>query len=283
MALGFLCFSIGDVLAKLLTDDFHPLQVAWLRTLGLFLGVCILLGIRGRRVLKTTKPKLQMTRGVMAAGSATMFIYAISYVPLTDAIAVSFVAPFIVTLLGALVLKEPVGIRRWMAVFAGFIGMLIVIRPGLGVFHPAIFLVFAAATFFSARQLVSRWLSGVDSIETTVVYTALIAFFIVSIFQPFVWQAPPNVKSYFVIGTMALVAALGELFIIRALDIAQSVVVAPIQYSLIIWGTIFGFWVFGDLPDRWTVIGCAIIVTSGIYTTYREYQRSRVRSVNHRS
>lgn len=276
MALGFLFFSIGDVLAKLLTDDFHPLQVAWFRTLGLVTGVCILLALRGRRLLRTPQPKLQIARGVMAAGSATMFIYGISYVPLSDAIAVSFVAPFIVTLLGALVLKEPVGARRWLAVFTGFIGMLVVTRPGLGVFHPAIFFIFGAASCFAVRQLVSRWLSGVDSIETTVVYTALIAFFIISLFQPFVWQAPPNLSIYWVIAAMALVAAFGELFIIRALDIAESVVVAPIQYTLIIWGTIFGFWVFGDLPDRWTVVGCAIIVTSGIYTTYREYQKSRL-------
>jgi len=239
--------------------------------LGLFIGVCFLLAVRGKNILKTPKPHLQLVRGVVAAGSATLFIFAIDYVPLADAVAVSFVAPFIVTVLGALILKEPVGIRRWLAVVVGFAGMLIVIRPGQGVFHPAIFLVLLAATLFAIRQLVSRWLSGVDPIATTVAYTAIVAFAIISVFQPFVWQTPNTVRVYILAITMAGAAAVGEILVIRALDIAQSVALAPIHYTLIIWGTLFGFWVFGDLPDQWTLVGCGVIVVSGLYTTYREF------------
>ena len=275
IALGFLCFSITDILAKLLTEDFHPFQVAWMRMLGLFLGVCVLIAMRGIRILHTPKPHLQIVRGIVAAGSATLFIFAINYVPLADAVAVSFVAPFIVTVFGALILKEPVGIRRWLAVVAGFIGMLVVIRPGLGVFHPAIFLVLLAATLFAIRQLVSRWLSGVDPIATTVTYTAIVAFSIISVFQPFIWQTPNSVRAYLLVVSMAGAAAMGEILIIRALDIAHSVVLAPIHYTLIIWGTIFGYWVFEDLPDQWTMLGCSVIVVSGLYTTYREFALSK--------
>lgn len=245
-----------------------------MRMLGLFVGVCILIFIRGKRILYTPKPHLQFVRGVVAAGSATLFIFAINYVPLADAVAVSFIAPFIVTVLGAVVLKEPVGIRRWLAVVAGFLGMLIVIRPGLGVFHPAIFLVFLAASLFAIRQLVSRWLSGVDPIATTVAYTAIVAFSILSVFQPFIWKTPETWQSGLLVIGMSGAAALGEILIVRALDIAHSVALAPIHYTLIIWGTLFGFWVFGDLPDKWTIIGCGIIVVSGLYTTYREFAKS---------
>jgi len=152
-----------------------------------------------------------------------LFIYAITYVPLADAVAVSFVAPFIVTVLGAVVLKEPVGIRRWLAVLIGFFGMLVVIRPGMSVFHPAIFLVVIAASCFAIRQLVSRWLSGVDSVSTTVAYTSVVAFCVTGLAQPFVWITPDNVRVLLIIVGLALSAAVGEVFIIRALDIAQSV------------------------------------------------------------
>jgi len=271
MALGFFSFSACDTLAKLLTDDFHPFQVMWMRMLGLFIGVCFIITRRGIGVLKTPKPHLQITRGVVAACSGTLFVFAINHVPLADAVAVTFVAPFIVTIFGALILKEPVGIRRWLAVVTGFIGMLVVIRPGLGVFHPAIFLVFMAAVFFAIRQLTSRWLSGVDPIVTTVCYTAIVAFSILSIFQPFYWVTPSSTKIVCMIVALALTSAVGEVLIIRALDIAHSVVLAPIHYTLIIWGTLYGFFVFGDLPDQWTLVGCSIIVVSGMYTTYREY------------
>ncbi len=275
MALGFFSFSLCDTLAKLLTDEFHPFQVAWMRMLGLFIGVCFIIAQRGTSVLRTPKPHLQILRGVVASGSATLFVFAVNHVPLADAIAVTFVAPFIVTIFGALLLKEPVGIRRWLAVLAGFIGMLVVIRPGMSVFHPAIFLVLIAAVFFAIRQLTSRWLSGVDPIITTVCYTAIVAFSILSVFQPFYWVAPTSGKILMLIAIMTATSAVGEILIIRALDIAHSVVLAPIHYTLIIWGTLYGFFVFGDLPDQWTFIGCGIIVASGLYTTYREYQISK--------
>lgn len=275
MTLGFFAFAASDAIAKLLTSSFHPLQIVWLRMLGLFIGVCVLVSLRGVNVLQTPKPHLQILRGVVAVGSATCFIIALGFVPLADAVAVTFVAPFIVTILGALMLKEPVGIRRWLAVAAGFIGMLIVIRPGQGIFHPAILLVVIAAMFFAIRQLLSRWLSGIDSIVTTVAYTSIVAFFITSLTLPFVWVTPSGTKILLIIFGLTMSAALGEILIIRALDIAQSVVLAPSHYTLIIWGTFYGYMLFNDLPDQWTLIGCSIIIASGIYTTYREYVLSK--------
>ncbi len=275
MTLGFFSFAASDAIAKLLTSSFHPLQIVWLRMLGLFIGVCVLVAIKGLPVLRTTKPQLQILRGVVAVGSGTCFIIAIGFVPLADAVAVTFVAPFMVTILGALLLKEPVGARRWLAVVAGFIGMLIVIRPGHGIFHPAILLVVIAAIFFAIRQLLSRWLSGIDSVVTTVAYTSIVAFSITSVTLPFVWVTPSGLKILLIIAGLTLSAAIGEILIIRALDIAQSVVLAPSHYTLIIWSTLYGYIIFNDLPDRWTLVGCSIIIASGIYTTYREYILSR--------
>ena len=279
MSLGFFTFAAGDALAKLLTVYFHPLQIVWFRTFGLFLGVCVLLALKGITVLRTPRPYHQILRGIAAVGSATCFIVALGFVPLADAVAVTFVAPFIVTVLGAILLKESVGLRRWLAVVIGFIGMLIVIRPGQGVFHPAIFLVIVAATFFAARQLISRWLSGVDSVPTTVAYTAIVSFSTTSVAQVFIWIWPGSVKEILFITGLTLTAAIGEILIIRALDVAQSVVLAPCHYTLILYSTVYGYILFNDFPDLWTLLGCGIIVLSGLYTIYREYSLSRTQAL----
>lgn len=270
MAAGMFLFSAVDTQAKFLTDTLHPLQIAWSRQLGLFIGVVILLAMRGRSVLHTQHPFLQITRGALAAGSATLFIVAVSFVPLADAVAVSFIAPFIVTVLGALVLKEKVGIRRWTAVVIGFLGAMIVIRPGLGVVHPAVLLVVVAATFYSLRQVISRALSGSDRTVTTVAYTALAGSFLLTLPLPFVWQWPVSTIQLALLAGTAILAALAEVLVIKALEVAEAAVVAPVHYTLLIWGTMYGYLVFAQLPDPWTWIGALIIVATGVYTLHRE-------------
>ncbi len=275
MAAGMFLFAAVDTQAKFLTDTLHPIQIVWSRQFGLLVGVVILLALRGAKVLRSRHPALQIARGVMAATSAAVFIIAISFVPLADAVAVSFAAPLIVTVLGALVLREPVGVRRWTAATIGFIGTLIVIRPGLGVIHPAVMLVLAAATLFALRQILSRVLSSTDHVTTTVAYTALAGSFVVSIPLPFFWQWPTTAVEVALLSGIAVLAALAELLVIKALEVAQAVVVAPLQYTLLIWSTMYGYLVFGQLPDLWTWIGALIIVATGFYTLQRERGESR--------
>ena len=275
MALAFFIFAAADTMAKLLTQSLHPFQIVWFRQSGLFAGVCLVVLMRGFHHLQSVRPGLQIARGLTATASATLFIIAITHVPLADAVAVSFIAPFLVTVLGALILKEAVGWRRWTAVAVGFCGMLLVIRPGLGVFHPAIFLVVLAATMFALRQILSRFLSGADSVLTTVAYTAGVSFGLASLTLPFVWVTPPTPQVWILAIGVAVLAAVGELLIILALSMAQAVVVAPLHYTLILWGTFYGYVVFAQLPDQWTLIGCAVIVASGLYTINRERQAAR--------
>ena len=270
ITLGFVCFGATDAMAKLLTTELPPLQVVWMRQLGLFAGVMLMVALRGLHVMRTRHPVIQISRGVLATCSAAFFILAVQHVPLADATAVTFIAPFIVTSIGGVFLKEPVGWRRWAAVAVGFLGMLIVIRPGMGVFHPAIFITIAAATAFAARQILSRMLSGDDTIPTTVAYTSITSTLLLTLPIPFVWEMPAQGWIWLVGAAMALCAATGEIFIIRALDVAQAVVVAPMQYSMILWSTLYGFLLFADLPDLWTLVGCAVIVASGLYTLNRE-------------
>ena len=270
MAAGFVFYSIADAISKLLTADFHPLQIAFTRQSGLMLGVLALLVLRGPALLRTGHPVRQMLRGTVAAVSSVSFIIAIGRVPLADAVAVSFVAPFIVTLLAGLVLKEPIGIRRWSAVAVGFVGTLIVVRPGLGVLDPAIFMVVIAASAFAVRQILSRSLGGIDGTATTLTYTALTAGCLVAIPLPWVWTAPTSGREVALMVTLALVAGCGEFCIVRALELARAVALAPMQYTLIVWGTVWGYLLFAQLPDMWTWIGAAIIAASGFYTLQRE-------------
>jgi S-adenosylmethionine uptake transporter len=270
MAMGMFLFSCVDTMGKFLTETVHPVQIVWFRQSGLLLGVLVLIGLQGRSLLKSANPKLQIGRGVLAACSATLFIVGVGYVPLADAVAITFVAPFMVTVMGALILREPVGIRRWSAVVIGFLGTMIVIRPGMGVVHPAALLLVVAASAFALRQVLSRILAGEDRTRTTVAYTAIVSWSLLTLPLPFIWQTPTGALELSLLLAMAVLAAIGETLVIMALDAAQAVVVAPVQYSLLIWGTFYGFVVFGQLPDGWTWAGAAIIVATGLYTLNRE-------------
>jgi S-adenosylmethionine uptake transporter len=267
-------FSAGDTMAKFLTSTFHPVEIIWFRQLGLLFGVIILLAMRGTSILQSKQPKLQITRGVLVVISSLLFVYAVRYVPLTDAVAASFVAPFFLTMAGAFILKEPVGIRRWSAVAVGFLGALIVIRPGMGVIHPAAMLVVVAAGIYASRQVIGRVLADTDQTVTTVAYTALTASIVISIPLPFFFKMPATMTSWLLLFGMALVAAIAEVMVIKTLEMTEAASVAPIHYTLIIWGTIYGYFVFGQLPDQWTWIGTAIIVAAGLYTLNRGKAKS---------
>lgn len=270
MILGFMFFSLTDATAKFLTQDFAPFQIAWFRQLGLLSAGVWLLASRGPSVLKTKRPGLQVLRGFAAAGSASAFVFALGYVPLADAVAVSFIAPFAVTILAAVVLRETVGIRRWTAVTVGFIGTLIVIRPGLGLLHPAIFVVVVAASLFATRQILSRVLSPLDRTATTITYTAISSTALLTVPMILVWQTPTSLQQVLLILLLAAAAGAGELLIIRALELAQAATLAPLQYTMIVWSSALSWLIFSQLPDVWTLVGAAIIMASGIYTLHRE-------------
>ncbi len=272
---GMFLFAAVDALGKLLTQDLSPFQVVWARQCGLFAVALVILIRLGPTVLRSAAPGLQIARGVAAAGSATCFLIGVSIVPLADATAVAFIAPFLVTLLAAFALGEAVGIRRWTAVVIGFIGALIIIRPGMGVVDPAMGFIVIAAGLFALRQILSRRLGGADPITTTICYTALVAFVLVSLPLPFFWTQP---SGWSVVSLMVAIAAMAggaEILVIRALALAQAVVVAPLQYSLLIWTTGYGFWLFGQFPDAWTWLGATILMITGGYTLHREYVTSR--------
>lgn len=273
MSIGFALFSATDLLAKLATETMSPFQVTWARQAGLALAVLALLAYRGAHLFRSRHPGLQILRGAATSVSATCFILALAYVPLASAVSVTFVAPFIVTILGMVVLRERISPQRWIAVIMGFLGTLIIIRPGADTFHPAILFVVIAASAFAVRQVISRFLAGTDPISTTIVYTGLTSTLLVSIALPFVWTTPATWREVTLLLSIGAVAAMGELMIMRALDIASAAVVSPLHYTTILWATFWGYLVFGQLPDGWTWTGTAIVVASGLYSLYRDARK----------
>jgi len=261
---GMFLFAAVDAQAKYLTQTLHPAQIIWFRQLGLALGIIFLIFYKGPGILKTQRLPLQVLRGSLVVCSTLLFVYAVKYAALADAVAVSFVAPFFLTLLGALVLGETVSLKRWLAVLVGFIGAVIIIRPGGDAVHPSVMLVAVAALFYAMRQTIGRLLADTDKTITTIAYTALISTAIISIPLPFVWVTPDTTKVFSIILCMAILAAVAEVLVIKALEVAEAAVVAPIHYSLIIWSSMYSFFIFNQFPDIWTWIGTAIIVIAGM-------------------
>ncbi|NBR04012.1 MAG: DMT family transporter [Alphaproteobacteria bacterium] len=252
------------------------LQIVWTRQIGLVLGVLMLIAWHGRTILRTGFPMLQIGRGAAAALSATFFITGLNFVALADAVSVTFVAPLVVTMLAALLLGERVGLHRWAATVIGFLGTLIVIRPGMESFHPGLLLPLLAAILFAIRQVISRHIGSRDRTETTLAYTALTAFLMLSVVQPFIWQPIGSLKLIAIITSMSLMAALGEFLVIRALEIGQAVFVSPLHYTIIIWASLYGYLIFGQFPDIWTWAGSFVIMASGLYIFHRERKRAAI-------
>lgn len=265
MALGFFCFASSDTLTKLLTDSAHPVQIVWARQAGLTCVVLILAVYRGFAFFRTAFPALQVSRGVLAVLAPLCNAVAFAYVPLSEAMAVTFVAPLIVTILGAFFLREYVAPKLWVATMLGLIGAVIVVRPGAGVLHPAIFLVFVAASLFAVRQVMGSVLATQDSTHVTLAFTAFVGFVLLCIPLPFFWETPASPSLVLTMVCMSLFAAFGEVLIIRAVEISQASVVAPMQYSTIIWATFFGWLLFEQFPDGYTTLGAAIITATGVY------------------
>jgi S-adenosylmethionine uptake transporter len=271
MAGAIALYAAADSIAKYLGQTYHPIQVTGMRQMGLLVGVCLWLLLRGTKDLRTARPGLQILRGVVATLSGALYVFALRHIPIADAATVSFAAPFFVTILGYFILKEQVGLRRWIAILIGFTGTLVVIRPGFDSFHPAYFLVLMSAFLFAVRQIISRNLGATESTVTTVAFTALVSAGLLGVLQPFYWTpiAPQHIALFVLYATLA---GIGEFMVIRALEVALAVVVAPLQYTMILWTTFYGFVLFGDLPDVYTLTGGAIIILAGGFTFWREYQ-----------
>jgi drug/metabolite transporter (DMT)-like permease len=275
MMLAMASYSFLDAQTKYLSDHMPVLQVAWARSFGMFVVVGLVLWPRhGLGIYRTRRHGLQLGRGVMVLGSAATFILAISYVPLADAAAITFVGPILITALGALVLKEETDGRHWIVLVIGLLGTMVVIRPGLGVFQPEALIAFGSVAMFACFQLAARSLGTTDDVRTTISWTALVGAVIMTAVLPFVWTTPTDPLVILMFCTLGVWGGLGEYAMIKAITIAPIATVAPFQYTMILWATLYGFSMFGDLPDVWTLAGAGILIATGLYSFYRDREQA---------
>ncbi len=248
----------------------HPVvQVVWGRYVFHLLFAAAILGPRLLRVARTANLRLQLLRSLFMLGASGFYFAGVRTLPLAEANAIAFTTPILVALLAQPVLGERVGPRRWLGVGFGFLGALIVIRPGSGVMDLAAVFLLASALCNACYHIATRQLGARDDPLTTLFYTALVGTLGASAALPLVWQ-PLGAKEWLLLATIGGFACAGHFAIIKAYQAAPAPVVAPFNYTILIWTVIFGYLIFGDLPGPWTLLGAAIIVMSGLYILRRE-------------
>ncbi len=265
-------FPISDVASKVLTTSLPAIEIAWLRYL-VFVVMTVPLLLRGRGVLRTARPGLQVGRAMASAASTVLFIVAFSAMPVADATAIGFLAPVVVTAMAALFLREKVGLRRWLAALVGFAGVMVIVQPGGSTFDVSS-LIPLFGSVASALAVIGTRLAKNERPETTLFYSAVTGFAVVSALAVFTWQTPSwnQVAIGGIVGFFATLASLMQIFAYRN---APASLLAPFSYTQLIWAAALGYFAFGTVPGASMLSGAAIIAASGLYTAWREAVRAR--------
>jgi len=262
-----------DTIAKYLSSDLSFFQITWARYFFTVLFTLPFMFFFFRKNLTwTTQPKLQIFRGLTLLFANVLFFYSISVISMAKALTLAFVAPLITTALSPFFLGEKVGFKRWSAVIVGFIGSLIVIRPGFIEFNLASVAALGTGFFYGIYLIITRKLHRSDSPLLTLLLTGVVGVVVASFLVPVVW-INPTFNQWSLLALMGIFACLGHLFLILSLKYADASKLAPFGYFEIVTNIILGYYFFSDFPDFWMWIGLLIIISSGIYITIRERSR----------
>lgn len=267
-----LMFVAMDTCVKVLVADYPTLQVVWGRYFFQIVILCVFLAPKLTALLRTQSLKFQLLRSVFLLGATLCFFQSLNTLQVAEACAIMFTAPLIVTALAPLILKEKVGIRRWMSVLIGFAGAMIIIRPGAAAADISAFWALGGAACYACYQISTRALSSQDPVLTTLFYSALLGAVAMSFVTPFHFTQPDTMGWLLMLASGAF-GTLGHFSMIKAFTQAEATKIAPFSYSNLIWASIIGFALFGTLPDVWTYIGAFVIVLSGLYIAHREKTR----------
>jgi drug/metabolite transporter (DMT)-like permease len=277
MLLTMVFFVAADAIAKYLTRSYPVIEVTWGRfVFHLALLLPFFVGRRNLTVFRTNRLRLQLARSLLQIGSTVLYFSAIALLPLATATVIAFAQPLLLTVFSVPLLGEKVGLRRWSAVLIGFVGVLIIVRPGggaaLGVSHWAMLLPLATAAVSAFYQIATRLVASHDRVETSLFFTAVSGAIVASMAVPFVWKTP-DLQGWSLMLATGVLAGAGHYCIINAFKRAPASVLAPFSFTQLIWATALGYLIFGDLPDGATLLGALVIVGSGLYVFYRESVR----------
>ncbi len=279
ICLGFFIIPAMDALGKYLSTTYSVWQISWARFFFhfLFLAPFVLWRYRLKAIL-LPRQGLQVLRGGFLMGATICFFGALAVLPLADTLALSFISPLLVTLLSPWLLGEKVGWRRRLAVGLGFVGVLIIVRPGFQEVSFGSLLALGSGCSFAFYVIATKKLAGTAPPLVTLTYTALLGNVVLSGVMlaggegVWIW---PDTEAWAMMAGIGAIAVVGHFLLIRSYDFAEASLLAPFYYSEMIMSATLGYLVFGDFPDSWTWAGIAIIVASGVYIALRERKVAR--------
>jgi drug/metabolite transporter (DMT)-like permease len=285
MVLSVFLFSSMDAMIKWASHDYPTGQIVFFRNFIAFVPVLLFLWRVDRSLsLRTGRLGGHLIRGVVGVGSMFFFFLALGLLPLADAIALGMSGPIFLTALSVPLLRERVGIRRWTAVLVGFAGVLIMVRPGSGVFQPAALTAIAGAFFYALAMVSIRHLSRSEPAGAIVFYFTLFATAAGLLTLPLALLAPawidrwawPDATGWLALIGIGLIGGVAQLTLTYAFKLAPVAVIAPFEYGALVFGVTLGFLIWNEVPDRYIIIGAVIVVASGLYILYRETKLRRL-------
>jgi len=273
MIAGIAAFAVMDATIKWLTADYPVPQVIALRSwFGLPILVWLSLREGGLSALRTRRPLVHFGRYLLVLLLSLNFFWALSMMKLVDAIAIAFAAPIIITALSVPLLREAVGLRRWVAIGIGFCGVLIMLRPGMGVFQWAALAALGGALFYALLMITTRACKSTESTASLMLYPQ-IGISLTGIFMVFFFWVTPTPLDLALFAFAGLFGSIGVMCLTHAFRMAPAAVIAPFEYTALLWATLLGYLVWGELPDGITLLGASIVAASGLYILYRETRK----------
>lgn len=274
ITLTTLCFATLDACAKWLVQGLPVLQVVWLRfAFHVLLASALLAPRYGRELVRVRDWKLQALRALMLGSMTALNFWALQYLQLAETGAIQFSVPLLIALLSAWWLGERLDARRWLAIIAGFAGVLLVIRPGSQAFHPAILLSVMNALLYAAFNMLTRRMVATESAASLQMMSALGATLLLAPWALAGWQSPAGWRSWGLIAICGLCGGLGHFMVAQAHRYASAATLAPFLYQQILYMTLWGWLLFGQVPGLLVVGGAAIVVLSGLYLLWLEMHR----------
>jgi drug/metabolite transporter (DMT)-like permease len=274
MLVAVFLFALNSAAGKWLVAKYPVGEFMLIRSTLTLLVLSPFIWHAGRAAFANTpKPGLQVVRVVLSSLEVAMFFWAVSYLPLADTTTFYLAGPIYVTALSVLLLREHVGWRRWTAVLIGFCGVVIALRPSASSFTLPALIALSGSVIYALLMITTRALRETnDTMLMTTYFVGAVAFGAVT--APFGWVTPDAPDLVFLAGS-AVATVMAQFSVIRSLKLASASVVVPYQYTLILWSVLFGWSIFGELPDAYTIVGATIIVAAGLYIFWREQVAAR--------
>ena len=261
-----LLFPVMGGFAKILGTDYSTLQVSWARAFGhIIFMLAVFVPRYGLGMLRTRRFGTQLMRSCLLIMSNLSYFFAITFIPIAMAATISLTAPLVVALLAWPMLGERTTVGRLVALGVGFTGVVIVIRPGTDLFQWASLFVVWSAACYALYQILTRRIAGIDSPETSAIYSSIVGAFGMILILPFVWKTPESLRDIFYFCSLGVLGALGHYCVARAMAYAPANIVSPFQYMQLLGSVAIGYLFFGDFPDFLGWVGAAIIVGAGLY------------------